>query len=141
MLFSCAIPEVSSATSAIFAILVGISSWRIISVLKGMIADGAPSWDVAAGSFWFISFLYAALIVNGLVGIGGKIFSAFVVSEWTRISLTLIVATLLANALALILCLFVYLAVGLGWCGGVLLFFVFALALVIFLEIMDLISL
>ena len=127
-------------TSAIFATIVGVALGRVVPFLRQEIAEGASKWDVAAEGFWFISFLLALLIVNGVVGIGGKIVSAIIVTDGMRVFVTLLVSILLANAISFALCLFVYLTVGLGWCGGVMLWFVVALLLVIFLEIMDIIS-
>ncbi len=140
MAVSCAIPEVSIATSGVVAALVGITLFKLIPDFKQEIANGASAWDVAAGSFWFIVFLFTVLIVNGLVGIGGKVVDIIFLDEIAKTVVTLLVAVILANAISLFLCLFAYLTVGLGWCGGVMLWFIVAIAFVVFCEVMDVIS-
>ena len=140
MVVSCLIPEVSLVTSSFIAILVGISIGRLIPILNEQIAGGMTSWDVAAGSLWFISFLLTALIANGIIGIGSKIVNAIVFGEVAKILISFLIAILLANAVALVICLFGYLTVGLGWCGGIMLWFIVAVLFVVFCEIMDIIS-
>lgn len=138
---SCMIPEISIATSAIVAVAVGFGISGAIPLLREQIAGGASSWDVAAGAFWYISFLLAVLIVNGLVGIISKLFGMIIITTSAQVTVSLIVSTLLANAIAIILCLFAYLTVGLGWCGGLLLWFIIAILFVIFCEVMNIFEL
>lgn len=141
MIVSCVIPEISLATSGVMAIFIGIALGRLVELLKLQVADGVSAWDAAAGAFWFVSFLLAALIVNGMIGIGAKLINAIISDELVIILVTFLFSVVLANAISLVLCLFVYLTVGLGWCGGVMLWFVITLLFVLFLEIMDIISL
>ena len=140
MLISCMIPEVSIVTSAIVGALVAVCIARIAPFLRATLAEGATSWEAAASCFWFVAFLFGALIANGLVGVGGKVVGTIFVSEKVKIFVTFFFAAILANAVSLFLCLFVYLTVGIGWCGGVMLWFVVTVLLVAFCEVLDIIS-
>ena len=137
---SCVIPEISIATTIVITILSGICVSHIPHFLRESVAAGASSWDVAASSFWCVSFLLTVLVVNGLVGIIARILGAIILSTTPQIIVTLIAATVLANAVALFLCLFVYLTVGIGWFGGVMLWFVIAFLFDVFCEIMNILE-
>ena len=141
MIASCLVPEISLATSLVMAVFGGILSARMIPMLKQQIADGASAWDVSAGSFWFFAFIFSVLIINGLIGIGGKIMNVIVFSETAKVISTFIVAALFANAVSLLISLLLYLTVGLGFCAGVFIWFVVAVLFVIFCEIMDIVVL
>jgi hypothetical protein len=105
-----------------------------------MIDGGVDSWECAASSFWFISFIFTCLIINGILGIGGKLIGAMIINEIGRSVVAFVTSALIANAISIVLCLFVYLTVGLGWCGGVMLWFILAVLFIVFCEIMDVIS-
>ena len=140
MVVSCVIPEVSFLTSGFMAVLVGISLGRLIPILKEQIANGATSWDAAAGSFWFIAFLLAVVLANGVLGIGSKLIDAIVITDTAKIAGSILASLILANAAAILICLLGYVTIGLGWCGGIMLWFVVSLLLVAFCEIMNVIS-
>ena len=140
MVVSCIIPEVSFITSGFMAVLVGITMGRLIPILREQIANGATPWDAAAGSFWFVVFLLAVVLANGVLGIGAKLIDAIVMTETAKIVGSIVVSLLLANAVSLIICLLGYVTVGLGWCGGLMLWFIVMLLLVAFCEIMNVIS-
>ena len=105
--------------------------------MSQQISNGVPSWDVAAGCFWFAAFIFAVLIINGMIGIGGKILSVVIISETARMFATLLLSALLANAVAIVLCLLLYLLVGIGFCAGLILMFILAALFVGFCEVMD----
>ena len=137
MMASCIIPEISLATSVVIGALGGITSIRMISAMNQQIESGTPSWDVAAGSFWFAAFIFTVLIINGMIGIGGKILRVVIFTETARMFATLIVSALLANAISLILSLLLYLFVGIGFCAGLIIVFILAAVFVAFCEVMD----
>ena len=141
MAFSCLVPEVSLVTSVVIAILAGTCTSRAVPFLQAAIEGGATTWENAAGVFWFMSFLLGFMMINGLVGIGGKIVSTVVVREWLKVVVTFLLAALVANAMSLVLCLFIYLTVGIGWCGGIMLWFIVSILIVAFCEVMDLVGL
>ena len=141
MVASCAIPEISIGTSCVVAVMVGIASVRMLPIMSQQIADGVPAWDVAAGGFWFVSFIFSALIVNGLIGVGGKVMRLIFFEETARIIVTLLLSLLVANAVAVVLALLFYLTVGLGFCGGIIIWFVVAVLFAVFCEVMDIAAL
>ena len=140
MVFSCMIPEISLAMSLAVAVLDGIIFFNLISPLKLAAEKFGSFWLAATEAYWLIAALLCLLLVNGLIGIGGKIFRGFFMGELPKVLLTFFVALLVSNTMAVFLGLFTLVTIGFGWCGGVFLWFVIAVLLVVFCEIMDLIT-
>ena len=140
LVFSCVIPEISLGTSLVVSAVVGTALVRLALLLKQQVASGVSSWDAAAGAFWFVSFLLMLLSLNGLIGICGKIVKMVLIIGFAKVAVALLVSLVLANAISLFIGLFAYVTVGLGWCGGVMLWFIVTLLFVLFCEIMNIIS-
>ena len=116
-------PFVSLFTTLLFGSLGMYFSIQTVEVYKNMLANGSTSWNAANSCFGFLFFLFLVVLANSLLGFSYTITKLRFNNSFSSYICGTLIAAAFAAVGSLVASGLCWVILGLGWAGGVYIFF------------------